>query len=174
LAKAIQNEGINMNFAKQSRLFDARALLEVSKILDSPPPPKILRPISARNLVVQDELGKARKAWEKYQSTRRRNAIYDYLSEVLTTVRRWKKQDRLNTNVDQALKAAGHRNTIRHREPFSVVVFCTSDADTKTRSKWSRALTFAQRTMPDAESLAKFMQRLGGINECADRFPSRE
>jgi hypothetical protein len=162
-----------MNFAKQSRLFDSRALLEVSKILDSPPPPKIVRPISTGNLIAQDELDKARKAWEKYQSTRRRTAIYDYLSEVFTTVRRWKKQHRLSTNVDQALKAAGHRNTIRHREPFGVVIFCTSNADTKTKSKWSRALRFVERSMPDAENLAKFMQRLGGINECADRFPNR-
>lgn len=162
-----------MNFTKQSRLFDARALLEVTKILDSPPPPKILRPISTRNFLVQDELDKARKAWEKYQSTRRRNAIYDYLSAVFTTVRRWKKQHTLSTNVDQAPKAAGHRNTIRHREPFGVVIFCTSNADTKTRSKWSKALRFAEKSMMPAENLAKFMQRLGGINECADRFPSR-
>ena len=131
-----------MNFAKQSRLFDPQVLLEVSTILNSPPPPKILGPISTRNFVVQDELDKARKAWDKYQSTRRRNAIYDYLSEVFTTVRRWKKQDSINTKVDQALKATGHRNTTRHREPFGIVIFCTSDADTKTRSKWSRALRF--------------------------------
>jgi hypothetical protein len=162
-----------MNFAKQSRLFDSRALLKVTKYLDSPPPPKILRPISTRNFVGQDELDRVRKAWKEYQSTRRRNAIYDYLSEVFTTVRRWKKQDSINTKVDQALKAAGHRNTFRHREPFAAVLFCTSEADTKTRSKWSRALRFAERSMSDAEALANFMQRLGGINECADRFPRR-
>jgi len=163
-----------MIIAKQSPLLQSpKALLQVTKHLDIAPQRKILRTISTRNFVVQDELDKARRAWQQYQSTRRRDAIYDYLSEVFTTVRLWKQQDNVETKVHQALKAARHRITIRNREPFGVVVFCTSDADTKTRSKWSRALRYAEQFKPEAESLAKFIKRMGGINECADRFPNR-
>jgi hypothetical protein len=159
-----------MIIAKQSPLLESpHPLLEVTKHLSIPPQRKVLRTISARNFVAQDELDKARRAWREYQSTRRRDAIYDYLSEVFTAVRQWKKQDMVKTRVHQALKAVGQRITVRNREPFGVVVFCTSDADTKTRSKWARALRFAERSIPEAENLPKFMKRLGGVNECAAR-----
>ncbi len=164
-----------MIIAKQSPLLESpQVLLEGTKQLSTPPQRKILRTIGTRNFVVQDELDKARRAWRAYQSTRRRDAIYDYLSEVFTAVRRWKKQDLVKTKVQQALKAAGPRITVRNREPFGVVVFCTSDADTKTRSKWSRALRFAERSIPEAEKLSKFMKRLGGVNECADRWSFKD
>jgi hypothetical protein len=158
-----------MIIAKQPPLLESsKALLQVTKHLGSPPPRKILRTVSTRNFVVQDELDKARRAWKEYQSTRRRDAIYDYLSEAFTIVRRWKQQDMVKTKVHQALKAARHRITIRNREPFGVVVFCSSDprkVNAKTRSKWSRALRFTEQFKPEAVSLAKFIQSRGGINE---------
>jgi hypothetical protein len=169
--KATQSNRINMIIAKQSHPLESpQALLRVTKHLDIPPRRKILRTLSTGSFAVQDELDKAKAAFNEYRSTRRRDAIYDYLSEVFTTVRRWKQQDNVKTKVHQALKATGHRTTIRNREPFSVIVFCTSNADIKTRSKWARALRFAERSMLDAENLCKFIKRLGGINECADRF----
>ena len=143
-----------MIIAKQFPLLvSPKALLEVAKHLDIAPRRKIVRTVSTRNFVVQDELEKARRAWKEYQSTRRRDAIYDYLSEVFTIVRRWKKQDMVKTKVHHALKATGRRTAIRNREPFGVVIFCTSNADIKTKSKWARALKFAERSIPDAEIL---------------------
>jgi hypothetical protein len=163
-----------MAIAKQSHPLESpQALLRVTKHLDIPPRRKILRTISTGSFAVQDELDKARGAWEESQSTRRRDAIYGYLSVVFEIVRRWEEQDCVQSRVHQALKATGRRIPIQTREPFGVVLICTSDVDTKTRSKWSRALRFAERALPDAENLSKFMKRLGGINECADRFSNR-
>ena len=102
-----------------------------------------------------------------------RDAIYPYLSEVFKAVRRWKEQDRIDTKTQQALKEAVGGNKVRNREPFGVVIFCSSDpckVDTKTKSKWTRALRYAEHFKPEADSLAKFMKRRGGINECAARF----
>jgi hypothetical protein len=130
-AKATQSKGINMIIPKQPPLLvSPKALLQVTKHLDIAPRRKILRTVSTRNSVAQDELDKARRAWKEYQSTRRRDAIYDYLSEVFITVRLWKQQDDFKTKVHQALKATGRRITIRNGEPFGVVIFCTSNADT--------------------------------------------
>jgi hypothetical protein len=106
-----------MIIAKQSHLLvSPKALLQVTKHLDIAPQHKILRTVSTRNFVVQDELEKARRAWKEYQSTRRRDAIYPYLSEVFTIVRRWKQQDMVKTKVHQALMASRQRITIRNRE----------------------------------------------------------
>ena len=99
-----------------------KALLRVTKHLDIPPQRRILRTISTGTSAFQDELEKARGAWEESQSTRRRDAIYDYLSEVFRTVRRWKEGDCVQSRVHQALKAAGRRIPIQTREPFGVVL----------------------------------------------------
>jgi hypothetical protein len=87
---------------------------------------------------VEDELAQARIAWKKYQSTRRRDAIYDYLRAVFKIVRRWRKEHRAKASSHQALRATGRANRIRNVEPFAVVILVSSDprkVDAKTRSK---------------------------------------
>lgn len=166
MASFFENQRIakdSMSIPKQSALFDSpQALLKVAD--------NVLRTFSRRNIIAQNELDKARRAWRKYQSTRRRDAVYSYLSEVFTTVRRWKQQDMVRVKVHQTLAATQQQITIRNREPFGVVLFCTSNADTKTRSKWSKALRFAERSISSVDNIPKFMKRHGGINECANRF----
>ena len=120
---------------------------------------------------VEGDLAEGLAAWKNYQSTRKRDAVYEYLTTVFQIVARWKEQRRSKAKSHQALKATGHRTTIRSLEPFAVVILCTSDhciVDVKTRSKWSRALRYAEQFKPEAESLAKFMKRLGGINALID------
>jgi hypothetical protein len=166
-----------MIIAKQSPLLvSPKALLQVTKHLGISPQHKILRTISTRNFVVQDELDKARMAWKEYQSTRRRDAIYDYLSEVFTTVRRWKQQDDVTTKVHQVLRAMGNCTGVRNQDPYAIVILCSSDSrivDTKTRSKWSRALRYVERSKPDTQSLGQFIKSQAALNECADRFSNR-
>jgi hypothetical protein len=158
-----------MIIAKQPPSLESpKALLQVTRHLGIAPQHKILRTVSTRNFIGQDELDKARLAWTKFESSRRRCAIYPYLSEVFAAVRRWKQQNCVDTKVHQALKSTGHRNAIRKHEPFSVAIFCSSDprkVDAKTRSKWSRALRFTEQFKPEAVSVAKFIQSRGGINE---------
>jgi len=126
---------------------------------------------------VENDLAQAGRAWREYQSTRKRDAVYGYLTAVFNIVRRWKKQQCVKAHSHQALKATGCRATIRKFEPFATVIVCTSDpwvVDTKTRSKWVRALRYAEQFKPEAESLTNFIKGChGGINECADRFPNR-
>ena len=76
-------------------------------------------------------------------------------------VRRWRKENRAKASSHQALRATGQANTDSKPEPFAVVIFCTSDpriVDAKTRSKWSRALRYAERFKPDTQSLARIYQ----------------
>jgi hypothetical protein len=56
---------------------------------------------------------------------------------------------------------------------FAAIILVTSDpakVDRRTRSKWSRVLRYAMEYKPSSEPLAAFVQRKGGINECAERF----
>jgi hypothetical protein len=142
----------------------------------SPTTQQLLQIVDALDLAVDDELAPARSAWTEYQSTRKRDAVYPYLTAVFGAVSRWKKQHCAKARSHQLIGSAnGHRATRSH-EPFSVVIFCTSEpnkVDAKTRSKWSRALRYAERFKPNTQGLAQFIKSKGGINECADQFSGR-
>jgi hypothetical protein len=112
-------------------------------------------------------------AWSLKRRVRRRDEVYGYLGAVFKIVRRWKKQNCAKAKSRQALRATGHRTTIRSLEPFAVVIFCTSDpriVDAKTKSKWSRALRYCEGFKPDNQILGQFIKANGGINEVAARF----
>jgi hypothetical protein len=126
--------------------------------------------------VEEDELAKARMAWTEYQSSRERDAVYGYLTAVFEIVARWKEQHRAKASLHRVLSATKQCGAIRIDEPFAVVICCTSDAsklDAKTRSKWSRALRYADRFKPDNQGLAEFIKSKGGINECAAQWSDR-
>jgi len=125
---------------------------------------------------VEDDLAKARTAWAKYQSTRKRDAVYSYLSSVFEIVVGWKEQRRAEASSLQALIVTNQRDAIGIEEPFAVVICCTSEAgklDIKTRSKWSRALRYAEQFKPDNQDLAEFIKSKGDINECAHKWSNR-
>ncbi len=122
---------------------------------------------------VERELIQARIAWRMFQSSRKRDAIYDYLRVVFGIVRRWRTEHRVKANAHQALKLAGRANRTQKVEPFAIVILCTSDphkVDAKTRSKWSRLLRYADQFKPDGERLADFVKSQGGINQCAAQW----
>jgi hypothetical protein len=60
----------------------------------------------------------------------------------------------------------------KNADPFTAVIRCTSDdsVDSKTISKWSRALRYASRRKEPGMRLKTFMKKVGGINACADLY----
>lgn len=121
---------------------------------------------------VGSELRRVRQAWKSYQSTRQPNSVFDYLTAVPDLVGRWQWENRLDQALRRAqINQAGVRT--RTNDPYTRLIACTSDpsrTDAKTRSKWARALRSAEANKPEAESLAEFIQRNGGINQCAARW----
>ena len=139
-------------------------------------PERKIQIVGTSRSTVSDELEHARRAWVRYQSTRQRDAVYDYLNALFKIVQHWKKQHRGKASSHQALVAAKQRRAIRTDDPFAVVIFCTSDseiADAKTRSKFTRALRYAEKAKPSDQRLTDFIKSNGGINECARRFAQR-
>jgi hypothetical protein len=112
-----------------------------------------------------------RNAWEDCQVCRDRNAIYSYLSAVFDLVIWWTAEDRAIDRARWALRLC--RLDLPNDEPFAAIIRCTSDpgkVDKRTRSKWSRLLRYSAEYKSHSESLAAFIRRKGGINECAERF----
>jgi len=110
------------------------------------PEPTLLRDPSNRRIAldwniqksIERQFAQARKAWVRYQSTRQRDAVFGYLSAVFQVVQRWAMLGHTRTCSRHALTATKHRCAIRTRDPFAIVIFCTSDpqvVDARTRSK---------------------------------------
>ncbi len=150
------------------------------KQMVSPAPPQPTVPLDPGNRTtspgcniqeaIERQFAQARRAWVRYQSTRQRDAVYGYLSEVFDIVRRWKMLGHTRICSVHALTAAKRRGAIRTRDPFAIVIYCTSDpriVDAKTTSKWSKALQFAARNKPAGQPVGTFMKSHGGINECS-------
>jgi hypothetical protein len=60
----------------------------------------------------------------------------------------------------------------RRADPFTAVIRCTSDdaVDSKTVSKWARALRYVAYCKPPKMRVETFMKKVGGINACADLY----
>ena len=60
----------------------------------------------------------------------------------------------------------------KNANPFTAVIRCTCDdnADSKTISKWARALRYVAHGKAPRTRLKAFMREAGGVNACADRY----
>ena len=133
---------------------------------------KIVQPNRTTRAEIEQGLAEVRKAWQRYQATKGRDAVYIYLEAVFALVRRWQRHNSSLRNSRVALRF--HPNAAQmKREPFAIVIFCTSDpqiADAKTRSKWSRVLRYARKIKPANRCLTDFIKSQGGINACVRKF----
>ena len=129
-------------------------------------------PVAYSREALRQDLARVRNAWEDCQASRDRNAIYGYLSAVFDLVMWWAAEGRAVSLARWAMQLRG-LDLPTTDEPFAAIISCTSDSakvDKRTRSKWSRVLRYAAEYKTNAEPLAAFVQRKGGINKCAARF----
>ena len=110
-------------------------------------------------------------AWDEFQETRGRDAVYEYLRAVFLIVRHYEWKDRTKKLVRRAFKFAGLPFD-KNADPFAAVIRCTCDQqlDRKTLSKWSRALRYAAKFKNRRVPLQVFIQDRGGINACATLY----
>jgi hypothetical protein len=115
-------------------------------------------------------LEKVHRAWSDFQGSRRRDAVYAFLQEVYTMVEHHKVRRRTKRLLRHAFKFANLQFD-KNADPFSAVIRCTcgNAADSKTISKWARALRYVARSKAPDTDLRKFMKGAGGINGCAAR-----
>ncbi len=121
---------------------------------------------------LRQDLTRVRIAWDECQASRDRNAIYGYLTAVFDLVMWWAAEDREISRARWTLRLKGV-DLPTTDEPFAAVILCTADrekVDKRTRSKWSRMMRYAAEYKTNAEPLAAFVLRKGGINKCAERF----
>jgi hypothetical protein len=119
-------------------------------------------------------LEKIHGAWDDFQASRARDAVYGYLDGVFAIVAHYRVRRRTNRLLRHAFEFANHPFD-QNADPFSAVISCTSGnaVDTKMISKWARALRYVARCKKPDTDLKKFMKRAGGVNGCAARYAQR-
>ena len=102
---------------------------------------------------VRRRLEKIRDAWDDFQASRARDAVYGYLDAVFAIVEHYKVRRRTKRLLRHAFKFADLPFD-NNADPFTAVIRCTcdDDVDSKTISKWARALRYVARCKepPDA------------------------
>jgi hypothetical protein len=97
--------------------------------------------------------------------------VYGYLEAVFAIVMHYKVRRRTTRLLRHAFRFADLPFD-KNADPFTAVIRCTTggDVDSKTISKYARALRYvARREEPDMR-LKRFMQQAGGINACASLY----
>ena len=121
---------------------------------------------------LRQDLLRVRNAWEECQASRKRDAIYIYLTAVFDLVAWWAAEGRALERAHKALRLQ-RICPFAGEEPFAAVIRCTAEpakVDKRTRSKWSRLLRYALAYKSPPGPLDAFIKRKGGINSCASRF----
>ena len=115
-------------------------------------------------------LEQLRHAWDVFQASRARDAIYGYLEAVFAIVEHYKMRRRTKRLLRRAAKFSG-LPLENKTDPFTAVIRCTSeDIDSKTVSKWARALRYVAHCNVPRTRLKTFMKKAGGVNACADLY----
>lgn len=116
------------------------------------------------------ELERLCLVWARVKADRRRDAVYDFLEAAYDVVNKFSRSGKAARllrrlhRLDPALS--------RIREPYAAVIHHGTDyaLDSRTRSKWSRLLRYAEVSKKLREPLDEFVRRKGRINECASRY----
>jgi hypothetical protein len=122
---------------------------------------------------LRQRLGDVCDAWDDFQETRSRDAVYGYMRAVFSIVQHYRWKGRTKKLIRRAFKFAGLPFD-KNADPFAVVIRCTCEqqVDHKTISKWSRALRYVA-LVKKRTPLRIFMKNRGGINACASLYTQR-
>jgi hypothetical protein len=110
-------------------------------------------------------------AWGDFQSSRARDAVYGYLEAVFAIVAHYKVRRRTRKLLRHAFEFA-ELPFDENANPFTAIIRCTSadNVDSKTISKWARALRYVARYKAPGTRVKAFMKEAGGVNACADGY----
>jgi hypothetical protein len=102
-------------------------------------------------------------------ASRKRFGFYRYLASVYQL---YAELRRSNTTKHLARRIAELSNagTLSDAHPIRLILDVSSQADNKTKSRWSRALRFAWHERRRWSDLETFLRRNGGPAGCASQF----
>jgi hypothetical protein len=123
---------------------------------------------------IRQRLEKVADAWDEFQASRARDAVYGYLEAVFAIVKHFKVRRKTKKLLRHAFEF-GSLPFDKTADPFTAVIRCTCDhsTDSKTISKWARSLRYVAHCKIPRMRLKTFMKEAGGVNACASLYARR-
>jgi hypothetical protein len=137
-----------------------------------PPPAQWANNVAYSDSSLAADLARLSDSWRHVQSSRRRDAIFSYMTDVFELVRWWAFEKQADERAARALALKGLAAPTKI-EPYRAVIVASvapQTIDKRTVSKWSRALRFAAAYKPHKKRLRRFIKSQGGINACASAY----
>jgi hypothetical protein len=101
------------------------------------------------------------------RAIRQRDAIYLYFNALHHTVWKWEQHDTVKASLYECLDGLKRPIRLNYGEAYSILIHCSCPTvDDKSRSKWARALRYAEEHKREDETVAALIRRIGGINAC--------
>ena len=110
-----------------------------------------------------------RELERKCFASRSRFAFYDYLAAVFELYVQLRRRNQAKPLAKRIAKLFGLRKQ-NGTHPIRIILDATSNADIKTRSRWTRALRYAWRERKTWKDLGAFLRENGGPAGCAAQF----
>jgi hypothetical protein len=90
-----------------------------------------------------------------------------YFNALNETLAKWEQHGKVKASLHECLGGLKRPVRLNYGEAYAILIYCTNAlVDDKTRSKWARALRYADEHKLDDETIASFIIRKGGINAC--------
>ena len=105
----------------------------------------------------------------RWRRSRRSKDLYAYLLSVYQLWQQWREAD-ATEQAARRLLALAEIPASQRRHPLRAIIDSTSDADRKTKSRWTRALRFAWSERRRCRGLKKCLEANGGVAGCARRW----
>jgi hypothetical protein len=148
-----------------------------STVLDTSSPSAVIKAAPAPRAIWRSDhdrssrparwLEKVCNAWGEFQASRARDAVFGYLEAVFAIVDHYKTRRRTKKLLRHAFIFA-NLAFAKNANPFTAVIRCTchDTVDSKTISKWARALRYVAQCKKPRTRLKTFMKEAGGVNAC--------
>ena len=118
---------------------------------------------------LQAAVTKLAKLESRWRKSERKHALCRYLEAVFDLYSEWKNAGDVRTVANRFARRAGV--TVKHGiHPLRTIIDSTSNADRKSKSRWTQALRYAWRQRREWQNVYECFRANGGISGCARKF----
>jgi hypothetical protein len=131
--------------------------------------------VAYSDAALEKDLQRVGEAWETLEATRRRTAIYPFLTAVFELVAWWAAEGMASGRAQRAIRKT-MMASLPGIDPFAAIILVAAypkRLDRRAVSRWSRVLRYALAYKPRSERLERFVRRKGGLNKCAALYARR-
>jgi hypothetical protein len=120
--------------------------------------------------MLQRQIADLKMLEQRCFASRQRFKFYHYLRAVYAFYAFLRHRNEARKTARRIVRLLGLCNRTAAAHPIRVIIDATSDADTKAKSRWARALQFAWHERKRSTKFQEVLLKYGGPAGCAEQF----